>query len=192
MSCFCSLFDCKRRPEPVIFSARFITLCMMFFLSTAEHPGCNTVTFCSFMRTNFRSGDMLSVNTVIFTEGSYMQHAWVQLNEGDVLKTFRSRTSTLHPRDSERVLFILLYSCLWAHSPCLLVPRSRKLIQESEQHLKDVEKILQNDKRYLVLECVPEERRKLIMFYIEDLDRRGPPPPPTASEPTRRSTKWPI
>uniref|UniRef100_A0A1A8RQC1 Transcription elongation regulator 1 n=1 Tax=Nothobranchius rachovii TaxID=451742 RepID=A0A1A8RQC1_9TELE len=67
--------------------------------------------------------------------------------------------------------------------------RSRKLIQESEQHLKDVEKILQNDKRYLVLDCVPEERRKLIMFYIEDLDRRGPPPPPTASEPTRRSTK---
>uniref|UniRef100_H3DFE3 Transcription elongation regulator 1 n=1 Tax=Tetraodon nigroviridis TaxID=99883 RepID=H3DFE3_TETNG len=67
--------------------------------------------------------------------------------------------------------------------------RSRKLIQESEQHLKDVEKILQNDKRYLVLECVPEERRKLIMFYIDDLDRRGPPPPPTASEPTRRSTK---
>ncbi|KAK9955819.1 hypothetical protein ABG768_015670 [Culter alburnus] len=67
--------------------------------------------------------------------------------------------------------------------------RSRKLIQESDQHLKDVEKVLQNDKRYLVLDCVPEERRKLIMFYIEDLDRRGPPPPPTASEPSRRSTK---
>ncbi|XP_077597043.1 transcription elongation regulator 1 isoform X2 [Stigmatopora nigra] len=67
--------------------------------------------------------------------------------------------------------------------------KSRKFIQESEQHLKDVEKILQNDKRYLVLDCVPDERRKLIMFYIEDLDRRGPPPPPTASEPTRRSTK---
>uniref|UniRef100_A0A673XZS1 Transcription elongation regulator 1 n=1 Tax=Salmo trutta TaxID=8032 RepID=A0A673XZS1_SALTR len=67
--------------------------------------------------------------------------------------------------------------------------RSRKLLQESDQHLKDVEKVLQNDKRYLVLDCVPEERSKLIMFYIEDLDRRGPPPPPTASEPTRRSTK---
>ncbi|XP_053504440.1 transcription elongation regulator 1 isoform X1 [Ictalurus furcatus] len=67
--------------------------------------------------------------------------------------------------------------------------RSRRLIQESDQHLKDIEKILQNDKRYLVLDCVPEERRKLTMFYIEDLDRRGPPPPPTASEPTRRSTK---
>ncbi|XP_062867292.1 transcription elongation regulator 1 isoform X2 [Trichomycterus rosablanca] len=67
--------------------------------------------------------------------------------------------------------------------------RSRKLIQESDQHLKDIEQILQNDKRYLVLDCVPEERRKLIMFYLEDLDRRGPPPPPTASEPKRRSTK---
>ncbi|XP_071023165.1 transcription elongation regulator 1 isoform X1 [Oncorhynchus clarkii lewisi] len=67
--------------------------------------------------------------------------------------------------------------------------RSRKLLQESDQHLKDVEKVLQNDKRYLVLDCVPDERRKLLMFYIEDLDRRGPPPPPTASEPTRRSTK---
>ncbi|KAG9265477.1 transcription elongation regulator 1-like [Astyanax mexicanus] len=67
--------------------------------------------------------------------------------------------------------------------------RSRKLILESDQHLKDIEKVLQNDKRYLVLDCVPEERRKLTMFYIEDLDRRGPPPPPTASEPTRRSTK---
>nr|XP_023654469.1 transcription elongation regulator 1-like [Paramormyrops kingsleyae] len=67
--------------------------------------------------------------------------------------------------------------------------RSRKLILESDQHLKDIEKVLQNDKRYLVLDCVPDERRKLIMSYIEDLDRRGPPPPPTASEPTRRSTK---
>uniref|UniRef100_A0A8C1W2R1 Transcription elongation regulator 1 n=1 Tax=Cyprinus carpio TaxID=7962 RepID=A0A8C1W2R1_CYPCA len=67
--------------------------------------------------------------------------------------------------------------------------RSRKLIQESDQHLKDIEKVLQNDKRFLILDCVPEERRKLIMFYIEDLDRRGPPPPPTASEPSRRSTK---
>ncbi|NXR47052.1 TCRG1 regulator, partial [Hippolais icterina] len=67
--------------------------------------------------------------------------------------------------------------------------RSKKLIQESDQHLKDVEKILQNDKRYLVLDCVPEERRKLIVSYVDDLDRRGPPPPPTASEPTRRTIK---
>ena len=68
-------------------------------------------------------------------------------------------------------------------------PRSNKLLRESDQHLRDIEKILQNDKRYLVLDCVPEERRKMVVSYIEDLDRRGPPPPHTASEPARRSNK---
>ncbi|XP_058253511.1 transcription elongation regulator 1a isoform X2 [Hemibagrus wyckioides] len=67
--------------------------------------------------------------------------------------------------------------------------KSRKLIQESEQHLTDMTKILQNDKRYLVLDCMPDERHKLIMAYVEELERRGPPPPPTAFEPARRSTK---
>lgn len=76
------------------------------------------------------------------------------------------------------IMIIFIFNC-----------RSKKLIQESDQHLKDIEKILQNDKRYLVLDCVPEERRKLIVSYVDDLDRRGPPPPPTASEPTRRTTK---
>ncbi|XP_052471348.1 transcription elongation regulator 1-like isoform X4 [Carassius gibelio] len=67
--------------------------------------------------------------------------------------------------------------------------KSRKLMQESEQHLSDIEKILQKDKRYLVLDCMSEERQKLLMAYVEELDRRGPPPPPTAFEPARRSTK---
>lgn len=70
-----------------------------------------------------------------------------------------------------------------------LTYRSRKLCQDSDQHLRDVEKVLENDRRYLVLDCVPEERHKLLMSYISELERRGPPPPPTASEPTRRSTK---
>ncbi|KAL3182943.1 hypothetical protein MRX96_006739 [Rhipicephalus microplus] len=65
--------------------------------------------------------------------------------------------------------------------------KSKKQIEESEQHLLDIQKVLEKDKRYLVLGCIPDERRKLLMAYIEDLDRRGPPPPPTASEPTRRS-----
>lgn len=67
--------------------------------------------------------------------------------------------------------------------------KSKKTLDESDTHLKDIEKILENDKRYLVLDCIPEDRRKLIITYIEDLDKRGPPPPPTASEPSRRSTK---
>ncbi len=49
--------------------------------------------------------------------------------------------------------------------------------------------VFQNDKRYLILECVEDERRKILMQYIEDMDRKGPPPPPTASEPSRRSAK---
>ncbi|XP_078586980.1 transcription elongation regulator 1-like isoform X1 [Branchiostoma floridae x Branchiostoma japonicum] len=68
--------------------------------------------------------------------------------------------------------------------------KSKRLFEDTDgHHLKDVEKLLEKDKRYLVLDCVPEERRKLLMSYIEDLDRRGPPPPPTASEPTRRTVK---
>lgn len=132
--------------------------------------------------------------------------------DSESLKT-TSKTSTSQPKlilepcwrrpSSSRIGWLIIFFLLnkmaivWVFLECILLTfpsttRSRKLIQESDQHLKDVEKILQNDKRYLVLECVPEERRKLIMFYIEDLDRRGPPPPPTASEPTRRSTKWPT
>ncbi|XP_051945143.1 transcription elongation regulator 1-like isoform X3 [Xyrauchen texanus] len=67
--------------------------------------------------------------------------------------------------------------------------KSRKLMQESEQHLSDIENILQKDKRYLLLDCMSEDRQKLLISYVDELDRRGPPPPPTAFEPTRRSTK---
>ena len=49
--------------------------------------------------------------------------------------------------------------------------------------------VFQNDKRYLTLECVPDDRRKILMMHIEELDRKGPPPPPTASEPSRRNAK---
>ncbi|XP_054708785.1 transcription elongation regulator 1-like [Uloborus diversus] len=70
----------------------------------------------------------------------------------------------------------------------IITYKSKKLIEESD-HLHDIEKILQNDKRYLVLQCIENERRELLMSYIDTLDRKGPPPPPTASEPSRRTTK---
>ena len=47
----------------------------------------------------------------------------------------------------------------------------------------------QNDKRYLNLEPVAEERKKILMGYIDDLDKKGVPPPPTATEPSRRNIK---
>lgn len=71
----------------------------------------------------------------------------------------------------------------------LITYKSKKMMEESESHWNDIEKILQNDKRYLVLDCVADERKKILLSYIEDLDRKGVPPPPTASEPSRRSTK---
>jgi len=69
----------------------------------------------------------------------------------------------------------------------LITYKSRKLIEESDQHMKDIETILKNDKRYLVLDSVRDERQKILEGYIDDLARKGVPPPPTASEPSRRS-----
>lgn len=45
---------------------------------------------------------------------------------------------------------------------------------------------VQNDKRYLVLECIAEEREDMLHTYMEDLHRKGPPPPPTATQPGDR------
>lgn len=57
------------------------------------------------------------------------------------------------------------------------------MIRESEEqnHLHDIEKILEKDKRYLLLDVRPEERSTILMEYIRDLEQRGAPPPPTAS-----------
>jgi len=72
----------------------------------------------------------------------------------------------------------------------LVTYKSHKLIDETGgQHLKDIENILQNDKRYLVLDSIGDDRKKIILDYVKDLDRQGAPPPPTASEPSRRSVK---
>ena len=69
----------------------------------------------------------------------------------------------------------------------VLTHKTKKLIEESDQHLQEILATLQNDKRYLILEQFEEERRELLMDYIRELDKRGPPPPPTASEPSRRT-----
>ncbi|CAF3434386.1 unnamed protein product [Rotaria socialis] len=66
--------------------------------------------------------------------------------------------------------------------------RSLQTIRESEEqnHLRDIEKILQKDKRYLLLDVIPEERSKILMDYLEDIEQRGVPPPPTASVDRRK------
>ena len=52
--------------------------------------------------------------------------------------------------------------------------------------MKDIESLLAKDKRYLQLEGMADERHRLLLEYLDDLERKGPPPPPTASEPSRR------
>ncbi|KAJ8921975.1 hypothetical protein NQ315_008612 [Exocentrus adspersus] len=71
----------------------------------------------------------------------------------------------------------------------LITHKSLHNLRENQALMQEIEDILKNDKRYLVLDHIPEERTQLILNYLEELDRRGPPPPPTASEPNRRSIK---
>ena len=64
--------------------------------------------------------------------------------------------------------------------------KSYDLVRENTNHLKEIEDILRNDKRYLVLDHMYHERTQMTMYYLEDLNKRGPPPPPTASDSSRR------
>ena len=87
-------------------------------------------------------------------------------------------------------VFVVCVTLLCLQETKLINHKSLKVVQENEQHIREIEEILKKDRRYLVLDYMPDERTKLIVTYLEDLDKRGPPPPPTASEPTRRPTKW--
>ncbi|KAL1115966.1 hypothetical protein AAG570_005461 [Ranatra chinensis] len=68
----------------------------------------------------------------------------------------------------------------------LITHKTNALAQENEAHLKEIEDMLEKDKRYLVLSHMPEERTELVKAYLVDLEKRGPPPPPTACDPSRR------
>ncbi|XP_054167522.1 transcription elongation regulator 1-like [Oppia nitens] len=69
----------------------------------------------------------------------------------------------------------------------IITYKSKKMMEESDQHLLDIVAILQNDKRYLVLDSFEDERRHLLMNYITEMDRLGPPKPITSSDSTRRT-----
>uniref|UniRef100_A0A1B0CG15 Putative transcription elongation regulator 1 isoform x1 rhagoletis zephyria n=1 Tax=Lutzomyia longipalpis TaxID=7200 RepID=A0A1B0CG15_LUTLO len=68
----------------------------------------------------------------------------------------------------------------------LITHKSFDTLKDNPNHLREIEEILKNDKRYLVLEHIAHERTQMILHHLEDLNKRGPPPPPTASESTRR------
>ncbi|CAF0964011.1 unnamed protein product [Adineta ricciae] len=70
----------------------------------------------------------------------------------------------------------------------IITYKSYQIIRESEEqnHLRDIEKILQKDQRYFLLDSEPEERSRILMNYIRELDKRGTPPPPTATVDRRK------
>ncbi|KAI1727342.1 FF domain-containing protein [Ditylenchus destructor] len=71
----------------------------------------------------------------------------------------------------------------------IITYKSQKMIHENEQHLKDILAILENDKRYLILNESPEERERILEDYLTDLDRKGQPPPPTTNQDPERRRK---
>ncbi|KAL3123126.1 hypothetical protein niasHT_005059 [Heterodera trifolii] len=69
----------------------------------------------------------------------------------------------------------------------IITYKSKQMIAENEQHLKDILAVLENDKRYLILKDRPSERERILDDYLDSLDRKGQPPPPTRNEdPDRR------
>uniref|UniRef100_A0A069DXB0 Putative transcription factor n=1 Tax=Panstrongylus megistus TaxID=65343 RepID=A0A069DXB0_9HEMI len=68
----------------------------------------------------------------------------------------------------------------------LITHKSNALVEENESHMREIEEMLEKDKRYLVLEHIADERRELLKSYLVELEKRGPPPPPTACDPARR------
>lgn len=68
----------------------------------------------------------------------------------------------------------------------LITHKSYESVQENIGNLKEIEEILRNDRRYLMLNHMEHERSQIILTYLEDLYKKGPPPPPTATETARR------
>ncbi|CAI5442455.1 unnamed protein product [Caenorhabditis angaria] len=69
----------------------------------------------------------------------------------------------------------------------IITHKSKKLMEESEQHLKDILSVLENDKRWVRMTSTSSsERDRLLEDYIDDLHRKGTPPPPTQQERERR------
>jgi len=73
----------------------------------------------------------------------------------------------------------------------IVTHKSKSLISENEQHLKDILSVLENDSRYLLLDGLPDERERLLEQYLAELQLRGTPPPPTATEPDRPNRRLP-
>ncbi|CAI2344336.1 unnamed protein product [Caenorhabditis sp. 36 PRJEB53466] len=69
----------------------------------------------------------------------------------------------------------------------IITHKSKKLMEEGEQHMKDILSVLENDKRWVrMTEMSASERDRMLEDHIDNLNRKGTPPPPTQQERDRR------
>lgn len=71
----------------------------------------------------------------------------------------------------------------------LITYKTQSTIKEQPGQLKEIEEILGQDKSYTQMEFMSEERRRMLIDYIDQLATEGPPPPPTASEPAATTSR---
>uniref|UniRef100_A0A0N4WJE9 WW domain-containing protein n=1 Tax=Haemonchus placei TaxID=6290 RepID=A0A0N4WJE9_HAEPC len=75
----------------------------------------------------------------------------------------------------------------------IITYKSKRMIEENEQHLKDILAVLENDKRWMRMsENHASERDRILDEYIDVLHRKGTPPPPTQQERERRRKDVPA
>ncbi|CAD6198602.1 unnamed protein product, partial [Caenorhabditis auriculariae] len=69
----------------------------------------------------------------------------------------------------------------------IITYKSKKQMEEGEQHLKDILAVLENDQRWVRMTSnSASERDRLLEEYIDQLHRKGTPPPPTQQEREKR------
>ncbi|KAI6654116.1 hypothetical protein LOD99_2962 [Oopsacas minuta] len=71
----------------------------------------------------------------------------------------------------------------------LITYKTKSNLESNPKCLLEIEELLKNDVRYLNLDCISEERRDVLLEYIDELAQKGAPPPPTASSPNRARIK---
>lgn len=71
----------------------------------------------------------------------------------------------------------------------LITHKSYDTYKDNSNHLKEIEDILKNDKRYLVLDYMARERTEMIVNFFEELKRKGQPVPITSQVDSTRGRK---
>ncbi|EGT55782.1 CBN-TCER-1 protein [Caenorhabditis brenneri] len=101
-------------------------------------------------------------------------------SERKVERDFRDWQERRHDQLTDEFKEMLLETKIITH-------KSKKMMEEGEQHMKDILAVLENDKRWVRMTTMSaSERDRMLEDHIDNLDRKGTPPPPTQQERDRR------